>query len=127
MKYPRGGNKFTSDERKGLIDVIFVDTDKITNETENQILSELVANTMIKMDLFKLEQEVRNLTSENHNLKGQLEMAEWDVDKRQASIHKMKEGIDKIKKASKNAKAGWGSRKVNALKDVIDQVSENTK
>lgn len=127
LKAPKIGNIFRNDARQGTLDIIFVDTDKITDSTESQILSELVANTMIKMDQSALDIEVRNLTSENHRLKKQLEMAEWDVDKRQAALSKMKEGIDKIKKASKNAKAGLGSRKVNALKDVIEKVTENTK
>lgn len=112
---------------KPYMDVLVLDTDKITDMAEDNVLSELVANTMIKMDAVKMEGQIYDLLSKKSSLQDELVSTRYTAAKTQAAADKLKSGIRQIKDASKKTKAGLGSRKVNALKDVIDQVSEKVK
>lgn len=99
----QNGNFILSD--KGFKKVIFVDMSKVSDE-EKAFLSELVRNTMQKMESRRLQTELSAT---------------------QSKADKLNAGIAQIQDAAYKTKAGLGSRNVNALKQVIAEAAENTK
>lgn len=99
----QNGNFILSD--KGFKKVIFVDMSKVSDE-EKAFLSELVRNTMQKMESRRLQTELSAT---------------------QSKADKLNAGIAQIQDAANKTKAGLGSRNVNALKQVIAEAAENTK
>lgn len=99
----QNGNFILSD--KGFKKVIFVDMSKVSDE-EKAFLSELVRNTMQKMESRRLQTELSAT---------------------QSKADKLNAGITQIQDAANKTKAGLGSRNVNALKQVIAEAAENTK
>lgn len=99
----QNGNFILSD--KGFKKVIFVDMSKVSDE-EKAFLSELVRNTMQKMESRRLQTELSAT---------------------QSKADKLNAGIAQIQDAAYKTKAGLGSRNVNALKQVIAETIENTK
>lgn len=90
---------------KGFMKAIFVDMSKVSDE-EKAFLSELVRNTMQKMESRRLQTELSAT---------------------QSKADKLNAGIAQIQDAANKTKAGLGSRNVNALKQVIAEAAENTK
>ena len=99
----QNGNFILSD--KGFKKVIFVDLSKVSDE-EKAFLSELVRNTMQKMESRRLQTELSAT---------------------QSKADKLNAGIAQIQDAANKTKAGLGSRNVNTLKQVIAEAAENTK
>lgn len=99
----QNGNFILSD--KGFKKVIFVDMSKVSDE-EKAFLSELVRNTMQKMESRRLQTELSAT---------------------QSKADKLNAGIAQIQDVANKTKAGLGSRNVNALKQVIAEAAENTK
>lgn len=99
----QNGNFILSD--KGFKKVIFVDMSKVSDE-EKAFLSELVRNTMQKMESRRLQTELSAT---------------------QSKADKLNAGIAQIQDAANKTKAGLGSRNVNALKQIIAETAESTK
>lgn len=99
----QNGNFILSD--KGFKKAIFVDMSKVSDE-EKAFLSELVRNTMQKM--------------ESRRLKTELSATQSKADKLNA-------GIAQIQDAANKTRSGLGSRNVNALKQIIAETAEYTK
>ncbi len=100
----KNGQYILSD--KGFISATFIDLSKITNYDEKIIITELIRNTLQKMQLSKLQKELESTKTK---------------------ATKMKTGIKKITDAADKTKSGIGSRNVNALKRVIRDITENEK
>lgn len=105
---------------KGFTSAIIVDMKKIDDFDEVEALKGIIHNTMIKMQANKLEVELENKTAKMHDGMKKITDLETEADK-------MRAGMEQIKDAAQKAKPGLGSRKVNALKEVIEKAVENTK
>ena len=90
---------------RGFTSATFIDLSKVSDE-EKAFLSELVRNTMQKMESRRLQTELSAT---------------------QSKADKFNAGIAQIQDAANKTKAGLGSRNVNALKQVIAEAAENTK
>lgn len=99
----QNGNFILSD--RGFTSATFIDLSKVSDE-EKAFLSELVRNTMQKMESRRLQTELSAT---------------------QSKADKFNAGIAQIQDAANKTKAGLGSRNVNALKQVIAEAAENTK
>lgn len=99
----QNGNFILSD--KGFKKVIFVDMSKVSDE-EKAFLSELVRNTMQKMESRRLQTELSAT---------------------QSKADKLNAGIVQIQDAANKTKAGFDSRNVNALKQIIAETAKYTK
>ena len=99
----QNGNFILSD--RGFTSATFIDLSKVSDE-EKAFLSELVRNTMQKMESRRLQTELSAT---------------------QSKADKLNAGIAQIQDAANKTKAGLGSRNVNTLKQVIAEAAENTK
>ena len=99
----QNGNFILSD--RGFTSATFIDLSKVSDE-EKAFLSELIRNTMQKMESRRLQTELSAT---------------------QSKADKLNAGITQIQDAANKTKAGLGSRNVNALKQVIAEAAENTK
>ena len=99
----QNGNFILSD--RGFTSATFIDLSKVSDE-EKAFLSELIRNTMQKMESRRLQTELSAT---------------------QSKADKLNAGIAQIQDAANKTKAGLGSRNVNALKQVIAEAAENTK
>ncbi len=99
----QNGNFILSD--KGFMKAIFVDMSKVSDD-EKAFLSELVRNTMQKMESRRLQTELSAT---------------------QSKADKLNAGIAQIQDAANKTKSGLGSRNVNVLKQVIAEAAEYTK
>jgi len=99
----QNGNFILSD--RGFTSATFIDLSKVSDE-EKAFLSELIRNTMQKMESRRLQTELSAT---------------------QSKADKLNAGIAQIQDAANKTKAGLGSRNVNALKQVIAETIENTK
>lgn len=99
----QNGNFILSD--RGFTSATFIDLSKVSDE-EKAFLSELIRNTMQKMESRRLQTELSAT---------------------QSKADKFNAGIAQIQDAANKTKAGLGSRNVNALKQVIAETIENTK
>ena len=99
----QNGNFILSD--RGFTSATFIDLSKVSDE-EKAFLSELIRNTMQKMESRRLQTELSAT---------------------QSKADKLNAGIAQIQDAANKTKSGLGSRNVNALKQVIAETIENTK
>lgn len=99
----QNGNFILSD--RGFTSATFIDLSKVSDE-EKAFLSELVRNTMQKMESRRLQTELSAT---------------------QSKADKLNAGIAQIQDAANKTKSGLGSRNVNALKQIIAETAEYTK
>lgn len=99
----QNGNFILSDS--GFMSATFIDLSKVSDE-EKAFLSELIRNTMQKMESRRLQTELSAT---------------------QSKADKLNAGIAQIQDAANKTKSGLGSRNVNVLKQIIAKVTENPK